>query len=53
MYSDDTTIYFNLEDFKENDKSLAINNELNKVNIWLKLNKLTLNAEKNKEHVFP
>ena len=52
MYADDTTIYFNLEDFKENDKSLAINNELNKINIWLKLNKLTLNAEKTKNMFF-
>ena len=32
MYADDTTIYFNLEDF---------NRELEKLNIWFQLNKLT------------
>ena len=40
MYADDTTIYFNLEDFGDINKEAAINNELEKFNtIWLKLNK--------------
>ena len=48
MYADDTTIYFNLEDFPANNREIAINKELDKVNVWLKLNKLTLNVEKTK-----
>ena len=46
MYADDTTIYFNLEDFPANNREIAINKELDKVNVWL--NKLTLNVEKTK-----
>ena len=38
MYADDTTIYFNLEDFDNLTKETDINRELEKVNIWLKLN---------------
>ena len=48
MYADDITIYFNLEDFSANNREIAINKELDKVNDWLKLNKLTLNVEKTK-----
>ena len=48
MYADDTTIYFNLEDFDEYFRTQTINGELEKINIWLKLNKLTLNADKTK-----
>ena len=48
MYADDTTIYFNLEDFPANNREIAINKELDKVNVWLNLNKLTLNVEKTK-----
>ena len=48
MYADDTTIYFNLEDFPATNREIAINKELDKVNVWLKLNKLTLNVEKTK-----
>ena len=43
MYADDTTIYFDLEDFEKDNLEHQINDELNRVNIWLKLNKLTLN----------
>ena len=32
MYADDTTIYFNLEDFSNIIKETDINNELEKVN---------------------
>ena len=44
MYADDTTIYFNQEVFPKINRSTSINMELS---IWLKLNKLTLNVEKN------
>ena len=46
MYADDTTIYFNLEDFS------SLNRELEKVNTWFQLNKLTLNVEKSKCMLF-
>ena len=52
MYSDDTTIYFDLEDFEKDSLEHQINEELKRVNIWLKLNKLTLNATKTKSMVF-
>ena len=48
MYADDTTIYFNLEDFPNDNIEQSINNELEKVNTWLKLNALTLNVDKTK-----
>ena len=37
MYADDTTIYFNLDDFPTENRELLINDELEKVNKWLKL----------------
>ena len=52
MYADDTTIYFNLEDFDNLTKESDINRELEKVNIWLKLNKLSLNTQKTKLMLF-
>ena len=52
MYADDTTIYFNLEDFDQNCLETDINNELEKVNLWLKLNELYLNTQKTKLMVF-
>ena len=52
MYADDTTISFNLEDFPVINKEESINNELEKLNIWLKLNKLTLNVAKTKSMIF-
>ena len=52
MYADDTTIYFNLEDFDPTCIEADITNELEKVNIWLKLNKLSLNTQKTKLMVF-
>ena len=52
MYADDTTIYFNLEDFDQNRMQTEINSELNKVNLWLKLNQLSLNTNKTKLMVF-
>ena len=52
MYADDTTIYFNLEDFDPEGVETEINNELEKVNLWLKLNKLSLNIKKTKLMIF-
>ena len=40
-YADDTTIYFNLEDFPLYNRHIEINTELDKVNTWLKVNKLS------------
>ena len=52
MYADDTTIYFDLEDLEKDHLEHQINEELKVVNIWLKLNKLTLNTTKTKSMVF-
>ena len=52
MYADDTTIYFNLEDFPLHNRHIEINTELDKVNTWLKANKLSLNVEKTKCIIF-
>ena len=52
MYDNDTTIYFNLEDFDPRRVENEINNELERVNIWLKLNKLPLNIKKTKLMIF-
>ena len=48
MYADDTTIYFNLNDFPLINREIEINSELEKVNTWLKLNKLAINVDKSK-----
>ena len=45
MYADDSTIYFNL-DFPAINREQEINRELEKLNIWFQLNKLTLNEDK-------
>ena len=52
MHADDTTIYFDLEDFEENNLEHHINDELKRVNIWLKLNKLNLKTTKTKFLVY-
>ena len=52
MYADDTTIYFDLEDIEKDNLEYLINDELKRVNIRLKLNKLTLNTTKTKSMVF-
>ena len=52
MYADDTTIYFNLEDFSRDDVVNCVSIELNKVNNWLHENKLSLNIEKTKCMIF-
>ena len=48
MYADDTTIYFNLNEFPRENREIAVNNELEKVNTSLKLNKLAINVNKTK-----
>ena len=52
MYADDTTIYFNLEDIDQQNIEVEINTELEKINTWLKLNKLSVNVQKNKMYDF-
>ena len=52
MYADDTTLYFNLEDFDFHNTEKHINAELEKVNTLLKLNKLSFNVQKTKFMVF-
>ena len=52
MYADDTTMYFNLEDFPIENREVLINNELEKVNKWLNLNKLAVNVDKTKSMLF-
>ena len=52
MYADDTTIYFNLEDFDSNNFEIEINAELQKVSLWLKSNKLSLNLDKTELMIF-
>ena len=46
MYAYDTMIYFNLDEFPGENREIAVNNELEKVNTWLKLNKLAINVNK-------
>ena len=48
MYADDTTLYFNLEDIDSVNLNENINTHLEKINVWLKLNKLTINVSKTK-----
>ena len=48
IYADDTTIYFNLDDFPLVNREIEINCELDKVNAWFKLNKLSINVDKTK-----
>ena len=52
MYADDTTIYFNLEDFTHLNMKNEINAEIEKIATWLKVNKLSLNVQKDKINDF-
>ena len=52
MYVDNTTMHINLEDFYPTCIEAEVTNELEKVNFWLKLNKLSLNTQKPKSMVF-
>ena len=51
MYADDTTTYFNLEDFDPDNVINQINNELEKITKWLQINKL-LNTQKKLSWLF-
>ena len=51
IYADDTTLYSKLSSFKGN-ISTEINKELQRVNNWLKINKLSLNVSKTKFMIF-
>ena len=46
MYADDTTLYFNLEDFNQNCLEAEITNELDNINTLLKINTLSINVDK-------
>ena len=48
MYADDTTINFNTENFPNHNLAKHITTELDKVDVWLRHNKLSLNVEKTK-----
>ena len=52
IYANDTTKYFNLEKFEYLNRERDINSELEKVNTWLRLNKISLNAMKTNLMVF-
>ena len=56
IYADDTTLLANLSDFyfKNNTKVniKMLNNALNKIRLWLRANKLTLNTQKSKFMLF-
>ena len=56
IYADDTTLLANLSDFyfKNNTKVniKMLNNELDKIRLWLRANKLTLNTQKSKFMLF-
>ena len=48
MYADDTTLYFNLEDLNSETMNDDINSCFDEINVWLKMNKLTVNVSKTK-----
>ena len=52
LTSDDTTLYFYLEDFDCQNQDNEINSKIEKINLWLKLNKLSLNVDKRKCMIF-
>ena len=48
MYADDTTLYSSLKILASNKIEHKINYELEKGNLWLKANKLSINVKKTK-----
>ena len=52
MYADDTTIYYNIEEFDQYNLQQDITNELENITLWLKRNKLSLNVQKTKLMIF-
>ena len=52
MYADDTTLYCSIDKLATHNINNVINEHLDKVNVWMKSNKLVLNSKKNnKIHV--
>ena len=45
MYADDTTIYFNLENFDHENVNNEINSEPENITKWLQIIKLSLNTQ--------
>ena len=43
MFTDDTTLYSSLENFDSNSMDRETNIDLEKVNLWLKANKMSQN----------
>ena len=52
MYADDTTLHCCLEDIEDENKEFRINQELQHVQDWLKINRLALNVKKTKYMMF-
>ena len=52
MYADDTTLHCCLEDIEDENKEFRINQELQHVQDWLKVNRLALNVKKTKYMMF-
>ena len=52
MYADDTTLYGNMEHFPADSIEPEINNNLEYLNRWFKLNKLSLNVAKTRSMIF-
>ena len=52
MNADDTTMYFNTEGFPNENLAKHIITEFDKVDVWLKHNKLSLNVGKNNTWLF-
>ena len=48
MYANGTKVYFKLNDFHLINREVEISSELEKVNTWLKLNRLPINVDKSK-----
>ena len=46
MYADDTTLYANKEDFASSNLDSEVNENLQELNKWFRLNKLSLNVNK-------
>ena len=52
MYADDTTLYFNVENFTQNEFENECKLELTKLTNWLQHNELSLNIEKTNVSIF-
>ena len=54
-YADDTTLFLsiNISEYNPTETEELINNELEKVNLWLKLNKTLSECKENKMYGFP